>query len=262
MLHGSWSRLIGVFTVLVLIAGCSSTPQSRPTAQSDPTPSPSVSPVPPVSESPTPIAKSNTSNETSSSPTSSSSEPDQPGNTPTQATRTVEKCRILMARINDPKPPLNVRSSPKATTTENIVGQLKNGTYVDVKEEKDGWFRIGGETPGWIAKNRTDNTCGEKTERVQFGRGEDSIEIRDRFVGGGTHNYRFNLAKGQQLTLTSASDRGKFLPEVVSPSGKPLIEKPDQQGSWTGKLSETGDYTLQFESNYKGYEYTFAVQVR
>ncbi|MBD2081051.1 SH3 domain-containing protein [Leptolyngbya sp. FACHB-17] len=259
LLHGSWSRLIGVITVLALVAGCSSTPQSQPNAQSNTaTPSPSVSPSLPVSESSAPIAKSNTNDETSQ-PTP---EPDTPRDTPTQGTRTVEKCIVLMARVNDPDSPLNVRSSPKATTTENIVGQLKNGTYVDVKEEQNGWFRISGETPGWIAKNRTDKTCGEKTERVQFGRGQDSIEIRDRFVGGGTHSYRFNLAKGQKMTLTSGSNRGELLPAVISPSGKSLISDLEQPSSWTGTLPETGDYTLQFDSNFKGYEYTFEVQVR
>lgn len=165
-----------------------------------------------------------------------------------------------MAKVNDPESLLNVRSSPNAASKDNIVGKLRNGAYVDVKDEQDGWFNITGETPGWIAKSRTESNCGEKIERVEFGKGQDSIQIADRFIGVGTHSYRLNLAKGQKLTVTS--DRGGVFPRIIAPNGRDLVSSPDQQSPWTSELAETGDYKFELESNYKGYQYAFSVQAR
>jgi len=232
------SRFIGCAVILTVIAGCSSTPQS---------PSITTSLSPSVSPSPT-------------APTQSNPEPTAPSDAPTNATRTVEKCVIRMARVNDPESPLNVRSSPNATSKDSIVGKLRNGAYVEVKDEQDGWFNIIGDTPGWIAKSRTESNCGEKIERVEFSKGQDSIEIADRFIGVGTHSYRLNLAKGQKLTVTS--DRGGVFPRIIAPHGKDLVSSPDQQSPWIGELAETGDYKFELESNYKGYQYAFSVQAR
>lgn len=250
-LSASWSRFTGCLALLAIIAGCSSTPQSPPVAV---TPSPSVSPSPNVSEFPAPSANPQ------SAPTQPSSEPTTPSDAPSQASRSVEKCVIRMAKVSDPESPLNVRSSPNATSKNNIVGQVPNGVYVEVKDEQDGWFKIVGETSGWIAKSRTESNCGEKIERVEFGKGQDSIQIADRFIGVGTHSYRFNLAKGQRLTVKS--DRDGVFPRIITPNGKDLVSSPEQQSPWTGELAETGDYTFELESNYKGYQYAFSVQAR
>ncbi|MBW4441505.1 MAG: SH3 domain-containing protein [Plectolyngbya sp. WJT66-NPBG17] len=251
-LHASWSRFTGCVALLALVAGCSSAPQSSPVAT---VPSPSVSPspiAPTVSDSP--IANPQ------SVPTQPNPEPAAPISAPSKASRTVEKCVIRMAKVNDPESPLNVRSSPNATSKDNIVGQLGNGAFVEVKDEQNGWFRIEDETPGWIAKSKTENNCGEKIERVEFGEGQDEIQIVDRFIGVGTHTYRLNLAKGQRLTITS--DRGGVFPMVIAPNGKNLVSSPEQQSPWTGELTETGDYKLMLDSNYKGYQYAFSVNVR
>jgi hypothetical protein len=36
----------------------------------------------------------------------------------------------------------------------------------------------------------------------------------------------------------------------------------DRPTSWSGELAMTGDYTLELDSNYKGYKYSFSVQVK
>lgn len=245
----AWSRFIGWITLLAVMAGCSSAPQS-PTIEISPTPA--VSPSPQVSPNPPTV----------SSPHSfpPGSQPPPLINPPTEASRTVEKCVIRMARVNDPDSPLNVRSSPNATSKDNIVGTLRNGAYVEVKDEQDDWFNISGETPGWIAKSKTESNCGEKIERVQFGSGQSKTAIRDRFIGVGTHSYHFNLAKGQRLSVTV--DRGGVFPRIIAPNGKDIVSSPEQSSPWIGDLTETGDYTFQLESNYKGYQYAFSVQVR
>lgn len=245
----TWTRLTGCVALLAIVAGCSSAPQS-PSITSTPTPAVSSSPT--VVESP--IANPQ------SAPAPSNPEPSTPISVPKKAARTVEKCVIRMAKVNDPESPLNVRSSPNATSKDNIVGKLPNGAFVDVTDEQDGWFKITGETPGWIARSKTENNCGEKIERVEFGSNQTEIQIVDRFIGVGTHSYRLNLAKGQRLTVTS--DRGGVFPRIIAPNGKDLVSSPEQRSPWTSELAETGDYKFELESNYKGYQYAFSVDVR
>ena len=177
---------------------------------------------------------------------------------PEAASRKVETCKITMAKVADANPPLNVRSHP-TIAPDNVVGKLKNGTFVTVTNELDGWFAIATPVKGWIAQNQTDSDCNEKTERVSFGAGNDSVTISERFVGTGSHRYRFNLGKGQ--TLSVRSDR-RTLPRVVAPNGKDIFVSDDRQTSWSGELPVTGDYTLELDSNYKGYKYSFSVQVK
>lgn len=240
---------MGCAALLPLVASCSSAPQSSPKAPASiiatqPSPQSTASPAVPQS-----IPSQSTSIET----------PSEPNASPTQASRRVEKCTVRMARVNDPESPLNVRSSPNAASKENIVGQLKNGTYVDIEDEQNGWYKITGETPGWIAKSKTDRSCTEKIERVEFGKGQTSFKIVDRFIGVGTHTYRVNLVQGQSLTVTR--DREVF-PRIVGPSGQDLASFDENRTTWTGEIPTTGDYSIVFESNYKGYDYAVSVEAR
>ncbi|BAU13430.1 SH3 type 3 domain protein [Leptolyngbya sp. NIES-3755] len=232
LLDTFWLRLSGSAALIALIAGCSSQ-----------VPTVSTSPAPTVSVSPSPIAA-----------------PQSPQATPPaqKEPRTVEKCVIRMAKVNDPESPLNIRSTPDASSKDNIVGQLKNGSFVDVQDQQNGWLKISGATPGWIAQSRTEHGCNEKVERI----GQVPIEIRDRFIGTGSHSYRFNLTKGQRITVTSSSDRGSIFPVIIAPNGQRLVASPDQPSPWTGELTETGEYTFEYESNFKGYEYTLSVEPR
>jgi hypothetical protein len=177
---------------------------------------------------------------------------------PTEPLREVESCKVTMAKVNDPNPPLNVRSTPNTTSDKNVVGQLKNDTFVTIRGEQEGWFQISTPVKGWISMKNAESGCNEKVERVSFGKGGTSAAIRDRFIGTGSHQYRFNLAKGQ--TLTVRSDRGD-LPTIVAPNGK-MINDPQDGKAWTSELPATGDYTLTMESNFKGYKYAFSVEVK
>ncbi len=179
--------------------------------------------------------------------------------TPTKATsHNVESCKITMAKVDDPTSPMNVRSLPGANGDSMVVGQLKNGTFVTIVDEKTNWFQISTPLKGWIAKVNTENNCNEKVERVEFATGSTSALIADYFIGTGTHRYRLNLGKGQTLTVTS--DQGP-LPAIVAPNGK-FLSSMERQETWSGQLATTGDYTLQMESNFKGYKYSFSVKVK
>jgi hypothetical protein len=176
---------------------------------------------------------------------------------PRSSSRAVETCAVSMAVVQDPNPPLNVRRAP-STDTE-VVGTLTNGTWVMVEDEKQGWFRIASPIAGWVAKQRTDSTCNQKVERISLEGGAGQTIIADRFVGGGSHRYVLALQPGQRLTVTRTHGPS---PSVTAPDGRVLADGPrDEPTSWSGRVNQAGNYTIALESNFKGYQYAFAVTV-
>ncbi|MGV0026118.1 SH3 domain-containing protein [Phormidesmis priestleyi] len=214
------------------IASASPTPNPQATNFSPPKPQTE----PPVAQSPEPA-------------------PEKPG----EALREVESCKVTMAKVSDPNPPLNVRSTPNTTSDDNVVGQLKNDTFVTIIGEQEGWFRVSTPVKGWISIKNTESGCNGKVERVSFGKGGNSAEISDRIIGTGSHQYRFNLAKGQMLTVRSQK---RDLPTILAPNGKVINDPQNGSQVWMGELPATGDYTLEMESNFKGYKYSFSVEVK
>lgn len=176
-----------------------------------------------------------------------------------EAQRDVESCVVKMALVKDPNPPLNVRSGPSTTT--DIVGTVANGTFVTVEAEEKGWFRISDPTSGWISQQQTSSSCGEKVERVSFAPNTTLASITDQFIGTGNHTYRFWARQGQDLKVIR--QRGPF-PRIVAPDGSELVQTAGDSNrpSWTGTLGQTGDYQVVLESNYKGYSYSFDVEIK
>ncbi|MBW4496020.1 MAG: SH3 domain-containing protein [Oscillatoria princeps RMCB-10] len=174
-----------------------------------------------------------------------------------------ELCKVTMVKIADPNPPTNVRSSPEVKPN-NIVGKVENGKLVPVKTEKNGWFEIS-EPAGWISKKVTESGCNQKRLRISFAPNSSSVIISDRFIGTGSHEYLLKANQGQTLTVTA--NKGS-LPFIFAPGDK--NRKQDLGGggdysgkkSWTGKLPATGDYLLNLDSNFKGYDYSFTVEVK
>ncbi|MDX2232355.1 MAG: SH3 domain-containing protein [Leptolyngbyaceae cyanobacterium bins.349] len=173
--------------------------------------------------------------------------------------RQIESCVIKMATVDDPESPLNVRSSPTTANTNNIVGQVQNGTFLTVTKVQNGWLQITEPLQGWVAQSRTRNGCNEKIERVRFGTGNTSTEISDRFIGTGFHKYLFQARAGQTITVTRQS--GPF-PFITKPDGKLLADIQDDRDRWSGELPVSGDYGVQLDSNYKGYPYSFVVEIK
>ncbi|MGB3267576.1 MAG: SH3 domain-containing protein [Microcoleus sp.] len=168
-------------------------------------------------------------------------------------------CKISMAVVSDPNPPLNVRSRPQVSGSK-IVGKLKNNTFVSVAEEQNGWLRIT-EPPGWIAKNRTESSCVNVNQQINFLPGGNEAIVKGRIIGGGSHSYRIRAAKNQ--TMTVKNQRGIF-PLILTSNGKTLTgdNYTGNETEWTGKIPATGNYTFQLNSNFRGFEYEFYVRVR
>jgi hypothetical protein len=169
-------------------------------------------------------------------------------------------CRISQAKVADPDGSVNVRSTPEVTNN-NIVGQLKNNAFVSVKAEQNGWFNIT-EPTGWIAKNSTKYSCAQVKETITLPPGGSEAIIKGEIIGGGSHTYQLQANQGQ--TLTVINHKGLF-PMIIDPNGKILIGDPYKdvnRKEWTGQLPASGNYTFQFDSNFKGFEYDFSVQVK
>ncbi|UNU25813.1 SH3 domain-containing protein [Microcoleus vaginatus] len=169
-------------------------------------------------------------------------------------------CKISQAVVSDQNPPLNVRSIPQVRGS-NIVGKLKNNTFVSVAEEQNGWLRITDPVPGWVAKRRTESSCSNINQQINFRPGGDEAIVKGRIIGGGSHSYRIRARKGQTMTVRN---RQEVFPQIITPRGKLLAGDPyqDNETEWTGKMPVTGNYTLQLHSNFRGYEYEFSVKLR
>jgi hypothetical protein len=220
----------------------SASPLTAPSNQPSPKPSPASTPKTTIQKQTTePANQTTTANQTGA------------------ASRTVEACVVKMAVVNDPEPPLNVRSAP-TTEGDNVVGQLKNGTLVTIAADQNGWLQIKTPLKGWVSKQQTTNSCNEKVERISLSAASDAVQVDDRFVGTGSHRYIFPVEQGQTLTINR--DRGPF-PMITAPDGTVLLghEKDDRRSTWSGQLTQTGDYAIELESNFKGYRYAFSMKV-
>jgi predicted secreted protein len=170
----------------------------------------------------------------------------------------IPDCEIKMAVVADPEPPLNVRSSPEVKEG-NIVGQLNNNTFVSVADEQMGWLRITSPVAGWVAKNRTESSCAIVNKKVTFFPGGNEAIVRGKIIGGGSHSYKIDATQGQTLAIENYKD---IFPVIITPDGQLLSNSPTpgaEVKQWKGELPITGEYTLQLESNLRGFEYEFLI---
>lgn len=258
----SWLIWTGVAAIGIVAGIAYAIVQPRLQTSSEPS-APVISATPQQTTQPT----TNSSNTTKSSPSVNTVAPPKQTaqnasastSNQTSTQRNVIQCTISMAVVADPESPLNVRFSP-TTGADNVVGQLKNGTYVSVVKQRDGWLQISDPMQGWIAKNRTESGCNQKVEEVKFAASATSATVRDRFIGTGSHEYVFQANQGQTVTLTVQDGS---IPAVFAPGGK-VLNDPTKENvtTWSGSLPTTGDYRFVLDSNYKGYDYSFTVQIK
>lgn len=170
-------------------------------------------------------------------------------------------CRVSMAIVDDPEPPLNVRSSPEVREG-NKVAQLNNNTFVSVADEKSGWLRITEPVVGWVAKNRTRSTCARVDETITFSPKSDTAIVRGEMIGTGSHSYRVRMIQGQTMTIKNFGD---VFPAIIGPDGQLMAREPNIEGDeneWTDTMPVSGVYTLELDSNFRGFEYEFLVEIK
>ena len=113
---------------------------------------------------------------------------------------------------------------------------------------------------GWIAKNRTDYSCAFVEEIIPLTTEIQTALVQGKIIGTGSHGYTVKLEAGQTLTI---DNNQAVMPMVISPEAELL--NPDgnpEVSQWLVQAPSTGDYTLQLDSNYKGFSYEFLVTVQ
>lgn len=75
--------------------------------------------------------------------------------TPSQLTQKPH-CQTVAA---DPQPPLNVRSQPHATSSQNIIGTVGNGTVLRVIGHQSQWLQVTQPIQGWVYQPLTATNC-------------------------------------------------------------------------------------------------------
>ncbi|MGD1716408.1 SH3 domain-containing protein [Dapis sp. BLCC M172] len=195
------------------------------------------------------------SQEKSSSSSPNSSDLASQKSSPVVITPPTSGCKIVMAVVDDPEAPLNVRRSPEVKEG-NIVGQLNNNAFVSVTDEQSGWLQISNPVTGWVAKNRTRSTCASVDQTITFSPESDTAIVRGEIIGSGSHNYRVRMIQGQTLSIKNSGD---VFPTIIGPDGKLMAVEGNKE--WTGIMAVSGVYTLQLGSNLRGYEYEFSVLI-
>ena len=261
---------VAISAIAIALANCSNatppiptgtnTPAPTPTTPATPTATPTVTPTPTTTPTaaptPTPTATPTatpTPTVTQAPTTAQNPEPEtQPADI-----RTIS-CITTTAVVDDPDAPLNVRSSP---VTGNVVGQLDNGAIVTVEREADNWLEISDPVKGWVSKNLTQSSCNQKVARVSFPAGPTSFTLDDRIVGTGNHQYLVTASQGQTLTLKAQDGP---LPFVISPNGQEITGGVGYAGAvdWSGALPESGEYRIELTSNFRGFTYNTAIDLR
>ncbi|MDY6939866.1 MAG: SH3 domain-containing protein [Cyanobacteriota bacterium] len=239
-------------------------PVTPPTTPADPvsqtpTPDPTASPTPDPTAAPTPAptpAPNPAPNPVTEAPTTAEQPAPEPEPQPADV-RTIS-CITTTAIVDDPDAPLNVRSSP---ITGDVVGKLDNGAIVNVEREADNWLQIDRPINGWISKNLTQSSCNQKVARVNFAGGTTVFTLDDRIVGTGNHQYLLEASQGQTLTLTAQDGP---LPYIIAPSGEEVTGGVGFTGAsqWSGELPASGEYRIELTSNFRGFTYNTAVDLR
>ena len=180
------------------------------------------------------------------------------------STNKPEICKITQAIVADMNPPLNVRSSPNVENSR-IVGKLKNGTWLSVQQEDQGWLKIIDPISGWVAKNLTETSCNQLQETIYLSSESHPITISNRFIGGGEHQYLLdvNTSAGQAVRITAHGDSP--LPFVFAYNDKNRKidlanhERNKNIKTWRTEISKSNKYFVVFGSNYKGYSYKITI---
>ncbi|ABW30647.1 serine/threonine protein kinase [Acaryochloris marina] len=199
---------------------------------SDPTVSPSASVEPSAEPSPTP----------------SFSPPPTRNITPLPS-----NCKVT---VNDPNPPLNIRSSPEVSPN-NIVATADNGTPLSVLGSQGKWLQI--QSPdGWVSKNLTRQVCPLGANRVRFAPGATEAVLTQTL---NQHERQPFLLQAQaQQTMTVRLTRGSVEVQVLDPQGRVIAQADRQTPVDKTTLPTNGDYTIAVENQQPGAE-QFSVDV-
>lgn len=95
--------------------------------------------------------------------------------------------------------------------------------------------------------------------RVQFKRGMSSATLRGKVSIAMPDTYLIGARSGQVMTVEITAPRQSVRFMVMSPKTASLA---DNERSWTGTLTENGDYTIMVDADEKGGAYSITITIK
>jgi hypothetical protein len=159
-------------------------------------------------------------------------------------------CQTITA---DPKPPLNVRSSP-IVATNNAIGQLPNGTVLTIIDENEGWLKINTPLQGWVYKELTVTSCADPSDpsspQIQEVLSTGSSEQGTKLLAIATQQFQAgNLSGAIALAKTIPPNNAAYQPATAlaaqwqqdwnrAESEYYIAQKASRDGRWQDVLSQ------------------------
>ena len=98
------------------------------------------------------------------------------------------------------------------------------------------------------------------SRRLQFKRGTSEATVQGTVSIALPDTYLVGARAGQVMTIKLSAPRKVVRFMVMSPSTRSLVA--DNARDWTGKLEETGDYTIIIDSDARNSAYTMTVSIK
>jgi hypothetical protein len=98
------------------------------------------------------------------------------------------------------------------------------------------------------------------SRRLQFKRGTSEATVQGTVSIALPDTYLVGARAGQVMTIKLSAPRKVVRFMVMSPSTRSLVA--DNARDWTGKLEETGDYTIIIDSDARNSTYTMTVSIK
>lgn len=96
-------------------------------------------------------------------------------------------------------------------------------------------------------------------QRIQFKKGTHSAEIKGGVARGTVNTYLIKARQGQRMKIEIQSLEKNAVFNIIDPKTKTIVKGSK---SWSGKLSETGDYVIAVGTERGGASYSMSVSIQ
>jgi hypothetical protein len=95
-------------------------------------------------------------------------------------------------------------------------------------------------------------------QRIQFKKGTHSAEIKGGVARGTVNTYLIKAKKGQRMKIQIQSLEKNAVFNIIDPNTKTIVK---ESKSWSGELSQTGDYEIAVGTERGGASYTMSISI-
>jgi hypothetical protein len=95
-------------------------------------------------------------------------------------------------------------------------------------------------------------------QRIQFKKGTHSAEIKGGVARGTVNTYLIKAKKGQKMNIKIQSVEKNAVFNIIDPNTKTIVK---ESKSWSGELSQTGDYQIAIGTERGGASYSMSVSI-